>query len=638
MRHLVYFFSIFLLQCFFQRTDAQSVDFLNQINSSIDFRILSGEPLVSKYTNINSVKVLVRKSNNEVYFINSKNYKLHFEFVNLYLKESADLEEFNANNYSDSKQRKYYLPNLNYDGVSNRFFIDFSAADNISIDNVCLVHRAIQQNLKLTDSLYILLSNPKLLSSAEYLKVKGIPVISPREIYLEQKLQIISQGVSCGKLIRFKTSEDAKSNDYSSNILIVEGNTNDIPLCRGIISLSLQTPLSHICILSRKRGTPAIAFPDYKSGSISPGLENTEVCFIVQNDSFRIIPFNESIQADFEPKKKKEIILKIDTLTRSILDLKEINAQDVKTVGAKAANLGEITKIKKFAANLPEGACAIPIAFYCDHIKKSGADSLINKLDNPLLSHEERVQILSDIRKKIQKTPIDKALLDSIEYKLRSYNLGNNFRFRSSSNAEDREFFSGAGLYDSKTVVLGDSIKTIEKAIKKVWTSLWSLRACEERKFSNIDNQTVGMGILVHRSFPAEKANGVIITRNLYRDVPYGFIFNVQAGDVSVVQPDDSVQCDQFISYYNLGTTMFNKPNSTEYLTFSSINNEIPVLTDEQIKFLTQQAELIKQHFYYRRDNWKTKEYKDFALDIEFKVDTDISGNLKIYIKQVRPF
>ena len=50
---------------------------------------------------------------------------------------------------------------------------------------------------------------------------------------------------------------------------------------------------------------------------------------------------------------------------------------------------------------------------------------------------------------------------------------------RSSSNAEDLLGFNGAGLYDTAGNVVGKH--ALGEAMKKVWASLWNLRAVDER-------------------------------------------------------------------------------------------------------------------------------------------------------------
>ena len=64
-----------------------------------------------------------------------------------------------------------------------------------------------------------------------------------------------------------------------------------------------------------------------------------------------------------------------------------------------------------------------------------------------------------------------------------------------------------------------------------------------ERSYFGIDQKSVAMAILCHRSFPGESANGVVITKNLYRKNYRGFVVNAQKGDVSVVKPPIDVTC-----------------------------------------------------------------------------------------------
>jgi phosphoenolpyruvate synthase/pyruvate phosphate dikinase len=204
-------------------------------------------------------------------------------------------------------------------------------------------------------------------------------------------------------------------------------------------------------------------------------------------------------------------------------------------------------------------------------------------------------------------------------------------RFRSSTNAEDARGFSGAGLYTSRTAILGDSIKTVEKAIKKVWSSLWNERAYLERELYHINHKQVFMGILVHRSFPDEHANGVAITANLYRPENNGFVINVQLGEQSVVKPDSGVVCDQFVCYPPQEQNLYSQNNTIEVITLSNLNNGHMVLNTDEITQLAKALYIVKQHFYYTPLG--VGDYLKFALDIEFKFD---GPNNTLYLKQAR--
>src|SRR5690606_12452291 len=109
----------------------------------------------------------------------------------------------------------------------------------------------------------------------------------------------------------------------------------------------------------------------------------------------------------------------------------------------------------------------------------------------------------------------------------------------SSTNAEDLDGFTGAGLYDSKSGDPNDPQRPVLDAVRKVWASVWYFRAFEEREYRSIEHTAVGMGLLVHNSFPEEEANGVALTNNPFdkSGLDPAFYVNVQLGDESVVLP-----------------------------------------------------------------------------------------------------
>ncbi|MEL7535077.1 MAG: PEP/pyruvate-binding domain-containing protein, partial [Bacteroidota bacterium] len=203
-------------------------------------------------------------------------------------------------------------------------------------------------------------------------------------------------------------------------------------------------------------------------------------------------------------------------------------------------------------------------------------------------------------------------------------------------SAEDLDFFSGAGLYDSYSAKKDNDKKTIENAIRKVWASLWNWRAFDERSYFKIDHRSCAMGILVHRSFPDEDANGVLVTRNLYNQNP-GFIINVQYKEYSIVFPEPGILHDQIMLF---AWSINPEQNFTpEYLSFSNVPalNGERVLSDAELEELGDYCMMIKNYYYNNVPHSCNCPFIDFGLDIEFKVDSEVSPR-KIYIKQVRPY
>jgi len=142
------------------------------------------------------------------------------------------------------------------------------------------------------------------------------------------------------------------------------------------------------------------------------------------------------------------------------------------------------------------------------------------------------------------------------------------------------------------------------------------------------------MGILVHRSFPDEDANGVLITKNLYNTNP-GFIINVQFKEYSIVFPEPGVLHDQIM--FQTWSIIPGQDFMIEYLTFSNIPelNGQTVMTDEELMELGAYCLELKKHFYQNVPHNCDCTEQNFGLDIEFKVDSQVSER-KIYIKQAR--
>jgi len=132
-------------------------------------------------------------------------------------------------------------------------------------------------------------------------------------------------------------------------------------------------------------------------------------------------------------------------------------------------------------------------------------------------------------------------------------------RFRSSSNVEDTEHLSGAGLFESFNGCIADSLdgndtgpcgcdpteadeKTVLSAIEKVFASFYNDNAWLERLRFGIKESSAGMAVLVHENAPDanEMANGVVtITRR--RDpgsVEFELKIVSQLGATSVTNPE----------------------------------------------------------------------------------------------------
>jgi len=141
------------------------------------------------------------------------------------------------------------------------------------------------------------------------------------------------------------------------------------------------------------------------------------------------------------------------------------------------------------------------------------------------------------------------------------------------------------------------------------------------------------MGILVHRSFSDEQANGVAITKNIYFPYVPAYTINVQIKGISVVSPPQGFIADQLL-FHVFNSDAYQNP-AIEFISHSNVNDGISVLTEAETAQLARWLTAIKQRFYYSIFKNTQLDYYQFAMDVEFKFD---GPDRKLYIKQARPY
>ncbi len=602
--------------------------YTSELSSFKIFQDFSSLPLSAKYGNVSSLKVVYDNDTKKIYFLNSRFYKYHYEFCQQILLDESTLYDFNESNYSSDSNKRYLLANINYYASQSKFALEFAPSDNSTVQQIEKLLKLIENHSFIKDQLNLLLSNKRLEDLKESF-AKNISIILPSEIYKNLNYQAISCYKTTGTLRFITNIQQLDSSDFSNDILVIDEIPNFLPLARGIIVTNFQTPLSHVSLLGQNRKIPICACKNIFSSSELKKYANKIVQFNVSIDtfSFQLIDHLQPIN------QKKPIILKSDIIQKQLIDVEQLNKNSSIIVGNKAANFGVLNKISKTAKfKVPEATFAIPFYYYNQHIIASHLNEKINNLLNDsttLKSPDLLKKALKEIQDSIVRFPVNQDLVKLIKNKLNENPNFTLFRFRSSTNAEDANGFSGAGLYDSKTIDLNSKDKTIENALQKVWASLWSYEAFMERAYFGINQREVYMGILVHRAFPHEAVNGVAITKNIYRDNYIGFVINAQKGDESVVDPQPGIICDQFVCFPDSDSDFY--AHSIDIITYSNLNNGELVMTPEEIRNLANQLEIIKRHFAFSLKVFGN--YSKFGLDIEFKLD---EVTRQLYIKQVR--
>lgn len=592
------------------------------------YKTFRGKPLSDKFSNIESVKIVYDLKRKKMYYFNSSLILLHYDFVTNYLGYDKGVEIFNNDNYSDTeKDREYLLGNLNHIKGTDKWIFELAASDHMPVALIERFYNLIVQSTFIKNDLKFYLNNPEKMEWFQQQKFK-IPCVKSDYIFNEVTYQEVISGSNIGMLKQYKLKDLETIKPKVDEIIVLDGTPDILPNVKGIIVNELQTPLSHLVLLGKNRKIPIMAYTNaFKDYNIKR-LLSKKVELKIEIDTFYIKETNKKITEKSNSKKKQ---LNIDNSFTDLINLNTIPKKGVNYIGSKAQNMAYLIAISKdIPFKTPEDAYAIPFYFYTKHVQKKSISPLIIQL----LSYPHKdssvwiSKQLKKIRDAIKKEPIDPELITKLNAAFKNAAF-KNFRFRSSTNAEDLDDFNGAGLYDSKTGILGDTIKTFEKAIKQVWASTWNDASYNERELFGIDQQNIAMGVLVHRSFPDELANGVIITKNIFRKNFPGITVNIQKGENSVVKPEKGEVCEQFVAYhFNDGKD--DTDFDVDYTSNSNLNNNEPLLSQKEMSRLYTVSQKIETRMYRY---WRKNRYH--PVDIEFKI---VGENRDLYIKQVRPF
>ena len=618
-----------------------SIDFLDSITCPEEFDRIQGAPLSQIFSEVKSVKLVYEIASEKMYFIESKKYQLHFNFCRDMLGYKKPHTQFNQEQYGSSQARAYILPSLNYYTACDKYTVEFFAGDQVTNDQIADMFTKIHSLVYFYNNLYFMPTSQSMEERTKGL-VGKIPFIYSDEVFKGQNYQACNNETGYGYLKKIAVDQIEKVYLSRHEIILTNGVPNDISVVAGIITTDFQTPLSHINVLSRNRGTPNMALKDGWTNPHVNNLVDKLVFLTVKADTFLLSEASLSEAEAFWAKKEPTdtIYPPCDDSTTGLFDMEDLDHDFIHLVGAKAANFAEMTKIEvpdMDPVPVPEGAFAIPFFYYSQHMRENGLDTVVESMleDSDFKTNiAVREQMLSDLRDRIKDAPINQEFLDLVINKVVTNSTWRRMRFRSSTNVEDLKQFNGAGLYSSKTGLVADnSDRPVDKAIKEVWSSLWNFRAFEEREYFKVVHLKTAMGLLVHRSFPDELANGVAITRNIVNPNLYGFTINVQQGEVSIVFPPPNVTCDQLI-FYTFHENPYENP-AIEYISHSSIlpDGKTSVLSEQEAVKLAKYLAVIKTHFYF--NVFKEGQFAYFAMDVEFKIDLPTR---ELYIKQARPY
>jgi hypothetical protein len=409
-----------------------------------------------------------------------------------------------------------------------------------------------------------------------------------------------NEGITAGRVKLFKDPVGG-SQVGPRDIAVLAAVPDYLPPVAGIVTAVPQTPLAHLNLLAKARGTPNVHVGGIFSHAwleewmywstpvilkVHAGGAMWQVITSSQYQTYLSKLLGSTLS--IETIDLTDAPYTVDLSTGGLDNMKDL----VPLTGGKAAGMQAFLDFPHIET--PLKPMAITIRGYKEHL--SSYEPMLNKaMDDSEFQTDSRVRFVflegtedfleehtadptaqawlagwleehgptstlgaavavGGFKKLLRTKPLSSELNDMLESELTLHYAElshlQGIRFRSSSTAEDIKGFNGAGLYDSNTGYLYPEEqatenlqkRSLEWALKKTWASYWAYEAFEERDMAGIDHLSGNMGVLVHPRFddPMELSNGVI-TFTLKRLSPndqFEMVVNVQKGAISVTNPD----------------------------------------------------------------------------------------------------
>jgi len=597
---------------------------LSAITTQAEFDRLSRVHTDTPYALPHVLFVIDRKDKDRIYYVNSKRYRFHKDFVNGTYLSLERGREFFENNYL-KPNRRFILGTLAYQTPVRRWTFEFWEGDLLPAAQIKVVAEAIKRSFFEPVAFK---PNSSRQDEASAI-IEKLERITQSEIAREQEYAPLNVARGLGRIhIIDKLDEHVEIG--SNEILVLTEVPIHLPPVAGIITTKQSTPLSHINLLAKSWGVPNAYIKN--AHELFKGYDGWWVSFETAPDKYTIKRADTNQLNEYQKRLAERLGTvqpRFDLATRRIADLSEQRKSLIPAYGAKSANLGEVLNARLKGIVVPRGF-TIPLFYYNQFIKENKLEEAIYEMMNDQkFVHDPayRRGRLAAMRERIQGGSVNDQLRAQVIRRVRVTYPGKGLFVRSSSNAEDLPDFSGAGLYSTVPNVRGE--EQVIEAIKTVWASLWNFEAYEARERAGIDHAKVYMAVLVQEGINADSA-GVMITTDPYdRDNKGAVYISAKRGlGIKVVEGKKVAEQVIFRPRSN-SVRVLTRSDEESLLTFDerggvkevSLTGERAVLTDDMVRRLARAGMLVKRIFGNREQ------------DIEWVI---MGG--QIFIVQSRPF
>ncbi|MDB5679465.1 MAG: pyruvate, phosphate dikinase [Sphingomonas bacterium] len=440
-----------------------------------------------------------------VHWINTRQYRFHFDFLQSRYLTLADSATFNTANYSNADRRFVLGAVVRYPRLA-RYGVELWEGDVVEPALLTAMMTQLQATFHAP-----LTFKPNSDQQRAAAAKAGLPTIGIEEAYGSREQLVLNRGKAVGRLVLVGEGEEDAL--LPGDIALLRTTPIRMPPVAGIVSATFTTPINHVSLLAKTWGIPNVYRAD--ADRLWAALAGKQVVLDAAGATvtLRLATAAEVRKAEQAQGARAIRAPRADLAYTGLPALADQTASWVNRTGTKAANLGTVAAMTRRSSagfTVPPGF-SVPFAFYDRFVAANGVGGDIEAfLKDPRRSDPAwRARALAALRARFAGGHVPEADIAAIAAR-RSALLGDKGVFvRSSTNAEDLPGFNGAGLYDTVPNVTGRD--ALAAALKTVWGSLWNDRAYLAREKARIDHRAVRAAVLIQIGIDADAA-GVMTT------------------------------------------------------------------------------------------------------------------------------
>src|SRR5258707_8904723 len=314
-----------------------------------------------------------RQNGNRIYYINTKRYKFHKDFVNGTYLSLERGQVFFDNNYL-KPNRRFILGTIAYQTPVRRWTFEFWEGDLIPPEQIKLASEIINKTFFIPVAY-----KPNSSRQEEASASLGLQRVLQTEISKEQDYQALNVAKTMGRIHVIPKLDEHVEIGFNE-ILVLDEVPVQLPPVAGIITAKPSTPLSHINLLAKGWGVANVYIKNAQE--LFKQYNGWWVEVDARHDNYSIKRADNNALEEYQRRLKERLDVmkpRYDLSVTRLAGLNEQRATSSIAYGAKSANLGELTHAHLPGVAIPPGF-TIPFFYYEQFLQENKLDDSIYQM------------------------------------------------------------------------------------------------------------------------------------------------------------------------------------------------------------------------------------------------------------------